>query len=89
METFSGRVGAGTQMTVPSDAVAASFRLWETEVRPWRSGNDLCDSMRHRVQTRLGHDQSSNTGTQPTRSRMAEACWSERDEAARIRSSQK
>ena len=36
-----------------------------------------------------GHDQSSNTGTQPTRSRMAEARWSERDEAARVRSAQK
>ena len=35
-----------------------------------------------------GHDQSSNTGTQPTRSRIEEARWSERDEAARVRSSQ-
>ena len=35
------------------------------------------------------HDQSSNTGTHPTRSRMAEARWSERDEAARVRCSQK
>ena len=39
LETFSGRVGAGTRRTVPSDA--------------WRSGNDVCDSMRHRVQTRF------------------------------------
>ena len=30
-----------------------SFRLPETEVRPWRSGNDSCDSMRPRVQTRF------------------------------------
>ena len=27
--------------------------LRETEVKPWRSGNDACGSMRHRVQTRF------------------------------------
>ena len=37
----------------------------------------------------LQDDQSSNTGTQPTRSRMAEARWTERDEAAGARCSQK
>ena len=36
-----------------------------------------------------GHDQSSNTSTQPTRSRKAEARWSERDEAARVRCSRR
>ena len=34
-----------------------------------------------------GHDQSSNTGTQPTRSSMAKAPWSELDDAARVRNS--
>ena len=55
LETFPGRVGASTQRTVPSDAdaVVAVSVLRETEVKPWRSGNDLCDSMRHRVQTRF------------------------------------
>ena len=43
LETFSGRVGAGTQRTAPSDAdaVACSFRLRETEVRPWREWERL------------------------------------------------
>ena len=56
LETFSERVGAGTQRTVASDADACSccsVRLWETKVKPWRSGNDLCDSMKHKVQTRF------------------------------------
>ena len=39
-------------------------------VRPWKSGERLrCGSTRHRVPTRFKrHDQSSNTGTQSTRS---------------------
>ena len=35
-----------------------------------------------------GHDQSSDTGTQPTKSRMAQARWTERDEIAGVRGSQ-
>ena len=67
--SFSGRVGAGTQRTVQSDAdavAAVSVRGRQREVTPWRIGNDLCDSMKHRVQTLSGHDQNSNTGKQPT-----------------------
>ena len=52
---------------------------WERLVRQYEA------EFRHAA----GHDQGNNTGTQPTRSRMAEACWSERDEAAKVRRSQK
>ena len=49
LETFSGRVGAGTQRTVPSDADAVAA----VSVCGRQSGNDFCDSVRHRVQTRF------------------------------------
>ena len=51
---FLGRVGAGAQRTVPSDADAVAAVSIHTEGRPWRSGSDSCGSERHRVQTRFG-----------------------------------
>ena len=53
---------------------------WERLVRQYeaQSSDTLQDTIK-----------AASTATQPTRSRMAEARWSERDEAAGERSSQK
>ena len=83
---FSGRVGAGTQRTVPNDVDAVAA----VSVHGRQRVGTTCATVRGtEFRHASGHDQSSNTGTQPTRSRMAEARWSERDEAARVRCSQK
>ena len=86
LETFSGRMGAGTQRAVPSDADAVA--AVSVCGRP-RSGFGGVGTTRATVWGAEfghapGHDQSSNTGTQPTRSRVADARWTECDEAARI-----
>ena len=86
LETFSGRMGAGSQRTVPSDADAvAAVSVCGRQTSGLGGVGTTCATVcgtefRHAS----GHDQGSNTGTQPTRSRMTEACWSDRDEAARI-----
>ena len=89
LETFSGRAGAGTQRTVLSDTVAAVSVCgrqksglggeWERLVRRCeaQSSGMPQDTIKAAILA------------QPTRSRMAKARWSERDEAARARSSQK
>ena len=84
LETFSGRMGAGTQRTAPSDAVAAVSVCGRQRSGLGGVGTTCatvwCTEFRHAS----GHDQGSNTGTQPTRSRMEEARRIERDEAAKI-----
>ena len=88
LETFPGRVGAGTQRTVPSDADAVVAVSVYGRQRSGLGGvGTTCATVRGiEFGHASRHDQSSNTGTQPTRSRMAEARRTERDQAAGVRS---
>ena len=85
IETTSGRVGAGEQRSISSDADAIAavsvlsrgskgraLEEWERLVRQYEAQN--LDAP--------GHNQSSNTGAQPKGFRVVQICQTERDETA-------
>ena len=84
LETISGRVGAGEQTSISSDADAIAAVSSHGKQRSSLGGvGTSCTAVRGaEFGHALGHTQSSNTGTQPTEFRVVQICQTERDEAA-------
>ena len=88
LENFSGRVGAGTQRTISSDADAvAAVSIHGRRSGRVRVGMTRAAARSAEFRHAPGHDEGSNTGTQPTRSRVAQARRTGRDKAGEIRCS--
>ena len=80
LETISGRVGAGEQRSMSSDADAIAAMSREAEVKPWRSGISSTAVWFAEFGHAPGHNQSNNTGTQQD----SEWCRHVRLSAARL-----
>ena len=80
--TIFGRVGASEQRSVSSDADAIAAMSSHEKQRSSLGGvGTFCTAVRG---AQFGNNQSSNTGTQPTRFRVVQICRTERDEAAGV-----
>ena len=84
LETISAREGASEQRSISSDADAIAATSSHGKQRSSLGGvSASCTAVRG---AGLGHDpghnQSSNTGTQPTGFRVVQICQTERDESA-------
>ena len=84
LETISGRVGAGEQRSISSDADAIAAMSSHGKQRAILGGVGMsCTAVRGTERGHApGHNQSSNTGAQPTGFRMVQICQTERDESA-------
>ena len=91
MDSKSGDVfwKSGSRHTEEADAVAAVSVYRRQRSGLGGVGTTRAAARGAEFRHASGHDQSSNTGTQPTRSRMAQERRTERDEAAGERCSQK
>ena len=80
LETIPGSVGAGEQRSISSDADAIAAMSSHGKQRSSLEGvGSSCTAVRG---AEFGHNQSSNTGTQPTGFRVVPICQTERDESA-------
>ena len=82
LKTISGRGRAGEQRSIPSDADAIAAMSSHGRQRSSPGVVETtCTAVRG---AEFGHNQSSNTGTQPTGFRVVQICQTERDEAAEV-----
>ena len=80
LETITGSVGASEQRSISSDADATAAMSSHGKQRSSLGGvGTSCTAVRG---AEFGHDQSSNTGTQPTGFRVVQICQTDRDETA-------
>ena len=75
-------MGASEQRSISSDADAIAAMSSHGKQRSSLGGvGTSCTAVRG---AEFGHNQSSNTGAQPTGFRVAQICQTERDEAAEV-----